>query len=139
MTTAILLPASFVAFGAERFFLAVADRLDAAGADAERGQGALDGARTLIAQRQVVLGGTALVAVSFNREVHVRMLREELRVGLDRGLLVAANVGLVVVKVDVLHVLVEQVLIGHVRRWRRWRWRLGHGQSRRRLLRAARS
>src|SRR5579864_6066093 len=28
---AVLLPASFVAFGAERFFFAVADRLDAAG------------------------------------------------------------------------------------------------------------
>src|SRR5579862_4427792 len=139
MAAAILLPTSFVAFGAERFFFAVADRLDAAGADAKRGQSGLNRARALIAQRQVVLGGTALVAVSFNREIHVRMLSEELRIGLYRRLLVSANVGLIVVKIDVLHVLIEQVLIGHIRGGRRRRRRLRHRQTRRRFLRTARA
>src|ERR1700733_5394086 len=42
MAAAVLLPASFVAFCAEGFFLAVADGLDPAGADATRGQSILD-------------------------------------------------------------------------------------------------
>src|SRR5579863_3719469 len=119
MAAAVLLPASFVAFGAERFFLAVTDRLDAAGADSESRQSSLDGARTLIAQRQVVLGRAALVAVSLNRKIHVGMMREELRISLHRGLLVTADVGLVVIKIDILDILAEQVFIGHVRSRRR--------------------
>src|ERR1017187_3255946 len=110
MAAAVLLPASFVAFCAEGLFLAVADGFDPAGADAAR--------------RQCSLHRTgALVAVSFNRDVYIGMLIEELHVGLQRRLLVTANVGLVVVEVNILNVLAEQVLVRHRRSWRRWRWR----------------
>src|SRR5271169_6630444 len=54
--TAVLLPASFVAFCAEGFLLAVADGLDPAGADAARGQRVLHRTGTLVAQSQVVVG-----------------------------------------------------------------------------------
>src|ERR1035441_7888847 len=86
MPTAVLLPASFVAFGAEGLFLAVADGLDPAGVHARRGQRVLHRAGALVAQSQVVLGRATLVAVSFNREIHIAVLTQELRVRLDRGL-----------------------------------------------------
>ena len=135
MATAVLLPASFVAFCAEGFFLAVADGLDPAGADAGRRQGALDSAGALVAQGQVIVGGPSFVAVSFDRETHIGMLAEELRVGLHRRLLVAAKVCLVIVEINILDALTEQVFVGHVCGRRRWRWRrLGYRQSRCRFL-----
>ncbi len=138
MPTAILLPASFVAFAAERFLFPVADRLDAAGINARSSQSVLDCAGALVAQGQVVICRSTLVAMPLNREVHVRMLIEELRVGLNRGLLIGANIGLVVIEIDVLDILREQVFIryGRGRRWRRW-WRLRYGQARRRFLGSA--
>src|SRR5271166_5411993 len=111
MPTAVLLPASFVAFGAERFFLTVADRLDTTSIDSQSSQRIFHRAGTLVTQGQVVVGRSALVAVSFNRKIHVRMLTEVLRVGLDRCLLVATNVGLIVIEIHILDVLGEQVLI----------------------------
>jgi hypothetical protein len=51
--------------------------------------------------------------VSFNRDVDIGMLREELHVGLHGRLLVAANIGLVIVEVNILHVLTEQLLVRH--------------------------
>src|SRR5579863_4308739 len=119
MPAAVLLPASFVAFCAERFLLAVADRLDAAGADARRGELVLPRAGALVTERQVVLGGAALVAVSLNREVDVGMLREERHISLNRRALVGTNVRFVVVEVNVLDVLAEQVLVGNGRSRRR--------------------
>src|SRR5260370_26393461 len=71
MATAVLLPASFVAFRAEGFFLAVADGLDPSGADTGRGQCAFDCTSALVAQSQVVLGRAAFVAMSLNCEIHV--------------------------------------------------------------------
>src|SRR5580692_706004 len=140
MATAVLLPASFVAFCAERFLLAVADGLDPAGVDARRSQRVFHGTGALVAQGQVVIGRAALVAVSFNRQVDIGMLIEERHIGLDRRLLVGANISLVVVEVHVFNVLAEQVFVRH--RWsgrrRRWR-RLRDRELRGRFLRAARS
>src|SRR5580704_2492875 len=139
MTAAVLLPAGFVAFGAEWFFLAEADGLDAARADAGRDQRTLDRSGALVAQSNVVFGRAPLVAVPLNREIHVGMLAEELHIGLHRTLLVAADVRPVVVEIDILHVLAEQVLIrNRGRRCRRWR-RLRHGDSRAGLLGSARA
>ena len=49
VTAAVLLPAGFVAFSAERLFFAIADRLDAAGVDAGCSQSVLHGTGALIA------------------------------------------------------------------------------------------
>ena len=91
MAAAVLLPASFVAFCAEGFFLAVADGLNPAGADAGSGERIFYSAGTLVSESQVVVGGSALVAVSFNREVEVGVLIEELHVRLHRSLLIGAD------------------------------------------------
>src|SRR5690349_10099585 len=107
MATAVLLPASFIALCAEGLLFAVADGLDAAGIDAGGSQRILDCAGALVTQSQVVVRRSAFVAVSFNREVHIGMLIEELSIGLNRGLLIGANIGLVVIEVDVLDILRE--------------------------------
>lgn len=107
MTTAVLLPTGLVGFSAERLLLAVADRLDAAGTDATLRQRALDGACSTVAQCQVVLGGSALIAVSLNHEVDVGMLLQESDIRLQRTLLIRANVGFVVVEINILDVLRE--------------------------------
>src|ERR1700682_5603687 len=139
VTTAILLPASFVALGAERFLLAVAERLDAAGADTLRSQRVPDRGSALVSQSEVILGGTTFVAVSLDRYVHVGMLAQELRIGLDRTLLITADISLIVVKVDILDTLSEQSLIGQRSSlgllWRRLR----DTDASRRILRASRT
>jgi hypothetical protein len=137
--TAVLLPASFVALIAERFFLAVADRLDAAGADSCSDQCFFHSTGALVAERDVVFGRAALVAVALDGDVDIGVLAEELRVRLHRCLLVAPNVGLVVIEIDIFYVLIEQVLIGD--RWRRW-WRrrcLRDRKPRSRFLRSTRT
>ena len=63
--------------------------------------------------------------MSLNREADVGMLLQEACIGLNSGLIAGANIRLVIVKVDVLHVLREQLFIAHRslcrRRWRRRR------------------
>ena len=66
VTAAILLPAGLVRLGAERRFLALGDDGDAIGGDTEADQVGLDGVGAAIAERQVVFGGAALVAVPFD-------------------------------------------------------------------------
>ena len=140
MATPILLPASFVGFGAERLLLAVADRLDIVGADATLHQRVLHGVRAAVAQSQVVLRRPALVAVSLDREVDVGMLLEESDICLQRTLLVRANIGscrtrsrcpsrsarTALPRSD--RALAEAVAVA-----------ASHGDSRRRLLRSTRS
>src|SRR5580700_2120813 len=71
MRAAVLLPASFVRFGTLRALLAVADGLEVIGGDAQLDQKILGGSSATIAQREIVLGGAALIAVAFHdhREV----------------------------------------------------------------------
>src|SRR5581483_8306505 len=109
VTAPVLLPALLVRLGAERFLLDVADRLDSAGIDSRRGQGVLYGIGTIVTQGQVVFRRAALVTVSLNREVDVGMLSQELRARLNGCRLVSADVVLVVIEVDVLHILREQL------------------------------
>src|SRR5712671_7868529 len=78
VAAAILLPTGFVGFGAERFLLAVADGLDAIATNSGLHEGILDCVRTVGAESEVVLGGAALVAVSFDRDADIRMLLQEL-------------------------------------------------------------
>src|SRR5580704_6416493 len=104
VTAAVLLPAGFVFFHTERLFFAVADGLDARGIDSSRHKSALYRRSALVAESQVVFRRATRVAVAFDGEVDVGMLIQELRIRLDRRLLVATNVRLVVFEVDILHV-----------------------------------
>jgi len=56
----------------------------------------------LVAEGQVILDGATLVAVPLNREMNAGMLLQEFDIGLHRTLLVGANIGFVIVEVDVL-------------------------------------
>src|ERR1700722_4854957 len=117
MPPAILLPAAFVGFHAERLFLAITDGLDAIGAHTGCDQCVLHRRSPLIPQSQIEFRGPPLVAVPLNREGYARVLIEELRIGLDRTLLRAADIGLVVIEVDILYRLPEKILF--CSRWRR--------------------
>src|SRR5581483_331666 len=126
----VLLPTLFVGLGAERLLFAVADGLDAVGADAGLHQGLLDGVGAVIAQCQVVLGRAAFVAVPLDGELDVGVLREELSVPLQRGLLVGTNVVLVIVKENVFDVLSKELLFRGRRLRRRRRRRDRHTSGR---------
>src|ERR1700730_16726287 len=134
MAPAILLPARFVGLSAEGFLLAVADRFDAADWHSGLGQRSFHRNCALVAQSEVVLRGSAFVAVTFNREIHVGVLTEELSVSLDRTLLVATNVGLVVVEVNILDARREQIFFRRRRTSSGWRRRLSDCNARGRFL-----
>src|SRR5579863_9847231 len=126
----VLLPASFVAFGAEWFLLAEADHIDAASVDGCYRQCILHRDRALIAQRHVIFSGSPLVAMSLDCEVDVGMLAEKEHVGLKSRILIGPQVGLVVIEVNVLNILCEQLFIGRPGRWWWWRRRwLSHCQA----------
>src|ERR1700690_4445230 len=103
MTPPVLLPALLVRFGAERLFLAVADGLYVVGGNPSLNQRVTNRVRTAVAQGQVVFRRSPFVAVSFHRKADVGMLLQELDVALHRGLLVRADIALVIFEVDVLH------------------------------------
>src|SRR5690348_6494438 len=107
MADPVLLPATFVGLRTERFLFSVTDRLDAVSADASLDQRVLHRIRPVGTQRQVVLGRSALVAMALNRDADIRVLLQELRVGLQRTLLVPPDIVLVVLEEDVLHVFRE--------------------------------
>src|SRR5258706_15483766 len=97
---AVLLPATLARFQTRGLFLAVADRADAACRNGHGDEEVLDGVGALLAQTQVVLGGAALVAMSFNHHTHLGMRPQEFPVALQRGALIVADLVLVVIEVD---------------------------------------
>src|ERR1051325_339761 len=68
MRAAVLRPGAFVVSGIERELLAVAHRAKPIGADADRDEIGARGDRPAFAQRQIVLGGPAFVAMSLDRD-----------------------------------------------------------------------
>ena len=94
-------PALLVGLLAERDLLAVRHRLQAGGVDAQRDQVVVGGLRAPLAQRQVVLDRAALVAVALDRDAEeVELLQGVGVLRQDRAVAVA-QVGAVVVEVDV--------------------------------------
>ncbi len=80
------------------------------GRNSQRNQELLGRCGAAIAQSQIVLRGTALVAMSFDDNFQLRIGTQELG-RLREGIAgVRANIRLVVIKVSVLHFLVEQLL-----------------------------
>jgi len=70
----------------------------------------LDGAGAAIAEREVVFGGAALVAVAFDGHAKLRIVAKELSGRGERLARVGANVGLVEVEVGVAHSIVEDLV-----------------------------
>src|SRR5256885_14846577 len=113
MSTPVLLPAGLIRLGAERLLFAVTDCLNAIGTYSRSNPRILDRAGTVIAERQIVLSCAALVAVSFDREIHARMLLQERNICLYGRLLTGAHVRLVIIAVNLPDALREHLLVGH--------------------------
>jgi hypothetical protein len=81
-------------------------------ADVSRNQGFLHVGRTCRPKPGCTLSTyrPTLVAISFNGEVHIRILRKESSIALDRILLVGTYIHLLK-KVDIFDVLCEQFVI----------------------------
>src|ERR1700678_375265 len=75
--------------------------------------------------------------MSFNNEVDVGVLAEELGVCLDVGLLIGAEVRLVVIEINVLHALAEEIFVRGRRSRGHWRRRLSDRETRSGVLRSA--
>src|SRR5579862_5411617 len=105
MAAAILLPATLVRLGAERLFLAHRHGLDSISGDSGLNQRILDRVGATGAERKVVFSRPAFVAVSFNRDVDVRMLLQESGISTQRALIAGANIVLVVIEEDVFNIL----------------------------------
>ena len=109
VAAAVLLPAGFVALHAERLFFAIADGADAVGADAQRNHVLLDCRGATIAQRKVVFGGTALIAVTFDDDFDLRVIAQKIGGFAESAARVGANVRFIQIEIGVLHVLEEHL------------------------------
>src|SRR5580698_7475637 len=105
---AILLPALFGVLGAEGPFFAPADGVHAVRADPQRNQIILRCLRAPFTQADVVFGGTPLVAMAFDGYAHLRIGTQKFRRLGESVARVRAYIGLVEIKVSVLHVLLEK-------------------------------
>src|SRR6185312_7289773 len=84
-TAAVLRPGGLVRAEHGGTLLAVADRLDAVGRDAQRHQRIAYRRRAALAEGEVVLARAALVAMTLDRHRHVRIFLQPLGLTLQRG------------------------------------------------------
>ena len=83
VTTAVLLPATFVRFGTERLLLAVTEGFDAITRNSSLDERILDRVRAVRAGGEVIFGqGRARRSIPRSRDVDIGMLLQELRIGL---------------------------------------------------------
>src|ERR1035438_6781098 len=117
---AVLLPARLVVIGTLGTFLAVADGLQLVARYAQLHQEFLGGSGAPVAESQVVLGGTTLVAMALDGDGDIRNAGED---GLERaGIL--ADIALIVFEQGVHDAAGEHLLQGRLSRdGRRRRWR----------------
>jgi hypothetical protein len=106
-----LLPAILVVLGTKRFLFAVADSVDAVAAHSCRYHSFLDRVGAAVPKSQVVLNRSPLVAIPFDGERDVGMLRQELGIALGGGPLISPNVELVEVKEDIVDILSEELFV----------------------------
>src|SRR5687768_5940356 len=114
---------------AKRFLFALADDNHAIRSDADADQIVADRGGAPLPEREVVLVGATRVGVSFNGHAHGGPSTQVVRVSLQRGTLVVANVELVVIEADVRKIRrdllecfrPEQILFRR-RLWSRRRW-----------------
>ena len=115
MCTAILLPAFFVLFGAERLLLAVADGLDAVVSNSEFYKLIANSIGTARSERHVVVLRTALIAMSGDYDFVTWVGRQEIHIRLESCSICRPHVESVIIKINVLYVLLEQFLIRRCR------------------------
>src|SRR5688572_19875762 len=120
----ILLPAALVLLAANRALLAIRDDRDAVGLDALRHEVVHGGLGAALAQREVVLVGTALVAVSLDEDQVVGVGLQPRRVAVEDLRVVRPHV----VPVEVEEHVLEIGVLGELTRPRR-RTRGGGGGS----------
>src|SRR5690349_14830791 len=101
MAAAVLLPTGLVVLRAEGFLFAEADGAEAVGRNAQGNEILLDGVGAAIAEAEVVLGGTTLVAMALNSHFDGRVPFQEISGFRERCTSIGTNVRLVVVKVGV--------------------------------------
>src|SRR5689334_23501817 len=112
---AVLLPAILVRVSALRLFLAVADGLERVRADTILLQGLFGGVRAALTQSQVVLGGTAVIAVAFNLYFPALLL-DQLRSLRQSLLRIRTQVRLVIIEENVFDHLGKELIVGDGRR-----------------------
>src|SRR5262245_28459688 len=140
VSAAILLPAGFTGFAANRLFLALADDSQPAGRHAEVDQVLFDGVGSTRSEREVVLRAATRIAVPFDADLRAGPFLHPVGIPLQRAFRVLANLGLVEIEVHVAELpahlvqrlVPEDLLLGEGtrrgrwrrgRRRRRWRWR----------------
>src|ERR1700732_1222683 len=101
VAAAILLPAGFVALRAEGLFLAEANGADAIAGDPQGDEILLNGACAAIAEREVVFGGAALVAVALDGDANLRIVAQEVSRFGEGFAGIRANVCFVEIKIGV--------------------------------------
>src|SRR6187549_647371 len=93
-------PRFFVAARCCRALFTVADGRELLGAGALQLQHAAHCLRATLAEADVVLAAAALVGMAFEPDLHVRVRSEVAAVGLQHGIELGLDVGLVVVEVN---------------------------------------
>ncbi len=95
---------------AEGLFLAEAGCADAIGGDAQGDKVLLDGTGATLAEREVVFGGTTLVAMAFDGRANLRIVTQEIGGLGERFASVRANVGFVEVEISVTDFSQEELV-----------------------------
>src|SRR5207248_997001 len=85
-----------------------------------------DGVGSAVAETEVVLGGTTLVAMAFDGDLDGRVRFQVISGFRERRTSVGTNVGLIVVEIGVAHFTQEEFILRWPRRRRR-RWRRRDG------------
>ena len=114
MAAAILLVAGFGGFHAEGLFFAVADGAEAIGRDAQGDEILFHGGGAAIAETEVVFGGAALVAVTFDGGFNVWIGAENFGSRAEGGSRIGANVGFIQIEIGVFDPLFENSVSGKI-------------------------
>lgn len=107
MSTPVLLPAFLTFFRADGLFFAIADGVHPVGGDAQIHQVSLGGIGAAIAQAQVILFASPLVAMSLEVELDTAVLFQEIGGTVQDRFGILPDVGLVIIIINVSDALSE--------------------------------
>src|SRR6266704_3147961 len=130
MAATVLLPATFDVLHAEGLFLAGADGAQPVCGNTQRDEVLLHGAGAAIAKPEIVFGGAALVTVSFDGRLNLRIILQEIRGLRERLAGIGTNVRFVVIEIRVAHFFREELIQGRLRGRHRRRRRRIYGDAR---------